>query len=91
MNQEHEEGLIDRYLSKINSLCVKAIEGEEVKPQVEAVVKEACEDFATVVTSPANANLRTFRGRLKIKLESASQTEESDILKHAISCCPEKI
>ena len=93
MEQEHEEGLIGIYLSQISALGVKALKGEEIASEVESVVAKACSHFEGVKSSPANANLKAFRGRLKIQAESVheSQPEMRQTLEYAASCCPEKI
>ena len=89
----HEEGLITIYVRDIQGLSVRAEAGEDVKAEVDVVVKKACEHFYIVKSSDPQANLTAFKGRLKLTAEIShpSQPAIKNTLMYAASICPDEI
>ena len=87
MQENHEEGLINIYVTKVQALAVRALNGDDVNEKIKAVVLEACTHFDAVVTSSPAENRAAFKGRLGIygDLTHESQPKYREALRYAAS------
>lgn len=94
MNTEnYDRQIVDLYLDKVAVLGVKALQGEDVKSQVNAVVQEAAEHFAIWVGGTKEGNLKLFAGQLGMRadLSPESQPECRDTFRYAAQLTKEML
>ena len=64
-----EQGLISFYISKIQTIGVRALTGEDVHKSLQSVVAEALAHLGSVKTSDPTKNLKALAGQLALLAE----------------------
>ena len=71
-----EQGLISFYISKIQTIGVRALAGEDVQKPLQGVMAEALTHLGSVKTSDPQKNLKAMAGQLTLLAEHTHPSQE---------------
>ena len=64
-----EQGLISFYISKVQTIGVRALAGEDIQKPIQGVMAEAFAHLGSIKTSDPHKNLKAMAGQLAILAE----------------------
>src|SRR5258708_2592141 len=92
MPTHHDDGLISQHFWKIQVLAVRALEREDVKPEVKIVLAKALDQFDTLSTRDPAINKAAFKRKLKfmVAITHPNQPAQKEALEYAVALIPEE-
>ncbi|WP_098495392.1 hypothetical protein [Collimonas sp. PA-H2] len=87
MQSKVDCGLVLQYVRKIQLLAMTADFGVDVKPEIEAIVNDACKYFLNTAGDDACTNIRILKNELTYQANLARKTrhEYQNALNYAIA------
>jgi hypothetical protein len=70
-----EQGLISFYLSKVQTIGVRALAGEDYQKPIQSVMAEALAHLGSIKTSDPQKNLKAMAGQLTLLAEHAPPSQ----------------
>lgn len=92
MPTHQDDNLITQHFWKIQVLAVRALEGENVKAEVKAIIAKALEQFDLLSTRDPALNKAAFKRKLEYmaSITHSSQPCQKEALEYAASLIPEE-